>query len=167
MTTNLTFDFIVDKENKKIVIKREFAAALSLVWKAYTNPQILDQWWGPKPWKTLTKFMDFHEGGLWLYAMVGPEGQEHWSMFKYKTIQPENRFTGLDAFTNEKGYINESLPQSNWDVTFNQKGENTLVEKQISFTDLGQLEAILQTGFQEGITTTMNFLDELLPTLKK
>ena len=78
MSTNLAFDFSVNKETNTITVKREFAAELSLVWDAYTKSEILDQWWAPKPWKARTKTMEFREGGYWHYAMVGPAGEEHW-----------------------------------------------------------------------------------------
>ena len=52
MSINLLFDFSVNKENKTITVQREFAASLDLVWEAWTNPQLLDQWWAPKPFKT-------------------------------------------------------------------------------------------------------------------
>ncbi|MFN5417545.1 MAG: SRPBCC domain-containing protein, partial [Flavobacteriia bacterium] len=64
---NLAFDFTINKENNTVMVKREFAANLELVWEAWTNPEILDLWWAPKPYKTETKSMDFREGGRWLY----------------------------------------------------------------------------------------------------
>jgi uncharacterized protein YndB with AHSA1/START domain len=167
MRQNLAFDFSVDKENKKITVKREFAAELPLVWDAYTKSEILDQWWAPKPWKAKTKTMDFREGGHWLYAMVGPEGEEHWALANYKTIQPQKRFTGLDAFSDAEGNINKEMPQSKWDVTFTGKGDSTLVEFIISYDDLAQLEETIKMGFKEGLTMAMEGLDELLPKLKK
>src|SRR5690606_25060584 len=110
MNSNLQFDFSVDKENKKIEVKREFAAPLSEVWDAFTKSDILDQWWGPKPWKAKTKSMDFREGGTWLYAMQGPNGEEHWSVFKYDKIEKPRYFTGLDGFTDANGVINTQMP---------------------------------------------------------
>ena len=50
MKHNLALDFSVDKDNRTITVKREFAAEKSLVWDAYTKSEILDLWWGPKPW---------------------------------------------------------------------------------------------------------------------
>ena len=49
MSNNLKFDFIVDEENNTIVINREFDASIELVWEAWTNPEILEQWIAPKP----------------------------------------------------------------------------------------------------------------------
>jgi uncharacterized protein YndB with AHSA1/START domain len=167
MSKNLTFDFSVDKENKTITVKREFAADVSLVWDAYTKSEILDQWWAPRPWKAKTKKMDFREGGSWHYAMVGPEGEEHWAVANYTNIQPQKKFTGLDAFADADGNINKEMPQSKWDVTFSSKGESTLVEFRISYDDLVQLEKTLEMGFKEGLAMAMENLDELLPSMKK
>ena len=167
MNHNLAFDFSVDKENKKITIKREFAAELPLVWDAYTKSEILDQWWAPKPWRAKTKTMDFRDGGHWLYAMVGPKGEEHWSRADFKKVDPQKSYTGVDAFTDSEGNINKEMPQSNWVVTFINKGEKTLVDYTITYDDLKQLEATLEMGFKEGMTIAMEGLDELLSSLKK
>ena len=48
-------NFVVDKENNKVNVSREFAAPISKVWPAWTQSLILDQWWAPKPWKAKTK----------------------------------------------------------------------------------------------------------------
>jgi uncharacterized protein YndB with AHSA1/START domain len=167
MKANLAFDFTVNKENNTINVKREFAADVALVWDAYTKAEILDQWWAPKPWKAKTKRMDFREGGQWLYAMVGPNGEEHWSVANYKSITPQKKFTGLDGFTDSEGNLNKEMPQSKWDVSFSEKGDHTLVELMISYDDFAQLEATIQMGFKEGLGMAMENLDELLPNLKK
>lgn len=167
MNTTLAFDFSIDKVNRKITIKREFAADLPLVWDAYTKSEILDQWWASKPWKAKTKSMNFQEGGRWLYAMVGPQGEEHWAVLDYKKIIPKKGFTAIDAFSDADGNINKDLPGSHWEQTFTDKGDVTLVTGLISYETVEQLEAIIQMGFKEGITMAMEGLDELLPALKK
>jgi uncharacterized protein YndB with AHSA1/START domain len=167
MKQNLAFDFSVNKENNTITVKRAFDAALPLVWDAYTKSELLDQWWAPKPWKARTKTMDFREGGHWHYAMVGPEGEEHWALANYKDIQVQKKFTGLDAFADAEGNINKELPQSRWEVVFTAEGQQTLVEILISYEDLAQLETTIQMGFKEGLAMAMEGLDELLPSLRR
>ncbi|MFM7021402.1 MAG: SRPBCC domain-containing protein [Flavobacteriales bacterium] len=166
MSVNLFFDFSVDKENKTITVKREFAAELPLVWDAYTKSEILDQWWAPKPWKSRTKSQDFREGGNWLYAMVGPNGEEHWAIARYSDIKIQKGFSVFDAFTDAQGNVNKDMPQSKWEVKFTSKGELTLVEFVVTYSDLAQLEATIQMGFKEGLSMAMEGLDELLPSLK-
>ena len=167
MKHDLAFEFSVNKENKTITVKREFAAELPLVWDAYTKSEILDQWWAPKPWKSRTKSMDFREGGYWHYAMVGPEGEEHWAVANYKTIEPKRRFTALDGFADAEGVVNTEMPQSKWEVSFTPKEEVTLVENLITFDDLAQLETTIQMGFKEGLTAAMENLDALLAAQKQ
>ncbi|AKD04043.1 SRPBCC domain-containing protein [Pontibacter korlensis] len=167
MKKDLEFEFSVNKENNTITVKREFAAELPLVWDAYTKSEILDQWWAPKPWKARTKTMDFREGGYWHYAMVGPEGEEHWALANYKTIDPKKRFTALDGFADAEGVVNTQLPQSKWEVSFTPEEEVTLVENLIIFDDLAQLEATIQMGFKEGLTSAMENLDTLLVAQKQ
>lgn len=166
MSINLAFDFDVNKENNTITVKREFAADIPLVWEAFTNSEIMDQWWAPKPWKTKTKSMDFREGGHWHYAMVGPADEVHWCWADYIHIDPKKKYTGLDAFADEDGHVNKDLPQSSYEVSFTTMGENTLVTYHITYPDLAQLEATIQMGFKEGLSMALQNLDELLPSLK-
>lgn len=168
MNSNIKMEFSVNKENNTINIKREFAADLVLVWDAYTKSEILDLWWAPKPWKTKTKSMDFREGGRWLYAMCGPEGEEHWSFADYIKIQNQKSFTATDGFADADGKVNSELPQSKWKVDFNDLGsKKCLVTSEIAFGSLEQLETTIQMGFKEGITMAMEGLDEYLSALKK
>jgi uncharacterized protein YndB with AHSA1/START domain len=116
---NLLFDFTVDKSTKKVFINKEFDAELSLVWDAFTKPEILDQWWAPKPWASKTKVMNFEVGGRRFYAMVSPEGQERWSVQQYTSISPKTNFKYMNAFADADE--NPELPGSDWDLNFSKQ----------------------------------------------
>lgn len=167
MKLNLQFDFIVDKENKTITIRREFAAGRTLVWDCHTKQELLDQWFAPAPLTTKTKSMDFSEGGHWHFAMVEPNGTEHWSWTEYTTISPMDYYTTLDAFSNEEGKINLELPSGKWKVSFTDKGENALVETIVTYNSLQDLETVINMGMKDGMMATLEKLDELLLTLNK
>ena len=92
MKNDVLVNFYVDKENKKISVERTFKAPLEKVWAAFTEKEILDQWWAPKPWRTQTKSLNFTVGGYWLYAMKGPEGETHWCRADYKSINDLKAF---------------------------------------------------------------------------
>lgn len=162
MNNNLLFDFTVDKSKKTVFVKREFAAELSLVWDAFTTKEILDQWWAPKPWQSKTKVMDFRVGGKRFYAMVGPEGQEHWSLQEYTSITPKTNFKYLNAFADKDG--NPNLPGSDWDLSFSEKNGITTVSIVIYNESLERMEQMIEMGFQGGFTMTLNYLSELLAT---
>lgn len=100
----------MNKENNTIHVQREFNANLPFVWDAWTKPELLDQWWAPKPYQTITKSMDFREGGYWHYSMKGPNADCHWCRADYEHIDPHVTFSGLDAFCDEDGKINTDFP---------------------------------------------------------
>src|SRR5688572_29745547 len=127
MKNNLLMDFSIDKTNSTVRVKREFAAPISDVWAAWTEKELLDKWWAPKPWKARTKSMDFKVGGQRLYAMVGPAGEEHWALADFNSITPETNFKFLDAFCDNKGVINKDFPRSKWNVDFVESGDSTIV----------------------------------------
>ncbi|MFY8109024.1 MAG: SRPBCC family protein [Bacteroidia bacterium] len=162
----LLFDFIADKENSRILIKREFAAKKDLVWEAWTTPEILDLWWAPKPYQTKTKSMNFTIGGMWLYCMVGPENEVHWCRADYLSIEHQESYSGLDAFCDENANINTEFPRTKWNVKFEEHGENTVVNIINQFEKLEDLEQIIELGFKEGFTMAMGNLDEYFASKK-
>ena len=165
MKNDLLFDFTVDKATKTVFIKREFDADLSLVWNAFTKQEILDQWWAPKPWASKTKVMNFEVGGRRFYAMVSPEGQEHWSIQKFTSISPKTNFKYLNAFADKDE--NPQLPGSEWDLSFSEQNGTTTVRITIYNESLERLEKMIEMGFQGGFTMTLNYLENLLTTLSQ
>jgi uncharacterized protein YndB with AHSA1/START domain len=165
MKTTLLFDFTVDKAKKTVFVNREFDADLSLVWDAFTKPEILDQWWAPKPWASKTKVLNFEVGGRRFYAMVSPEGQERWSVQKYTSINPKTNFKFLNAFADKDE--NPELPGSDWDFNFSEQDGKTKVSISIYNDSLARMEKMIEMGFTEGFKATLNGLENLLTTLSK
>lgn len=156
-------DFIVNKETKTVSINKEFAADLSLVWDAYTKPELLDLWWAPKPMISRTKYMDFKVGGRRFYAMVSPEGIERWAVQKYTSITPKTNFKFFNAFADADE--NLQLPGSNWDLTFSEHDGTTTISISIYNESLERLERMVESGFREGAMMQLNNLEELLARL--
>ncbi|KIO51216.1 SRPBCC family protein [Flavobacterium hibernum] len=166
MESNLLMNFTVDKENKTVNIKREFRASLSDVWSAWTEAEILDQWWAPAPFKSQTKSMEFKEGGRRLYAMVGLEGEERWSSFDYTSISPKTNFKYASTFCDSEGNPNSEFASSYWSVSFSEQDNSTFVDIAIKRDSLPELEKLIEMGFKEGITVTMKSLDKIFENRK-
>ena len=163
---DLLFDFVVDKATKTVTITREFDADLSLVWDAFTKPEILDQWWAPKPFLSKTKVMNFEVGGRRFYAMVSPDGSfMKWAIQKYTSITPKTNFKYMNAFSDENE--NPELPGSDWDHTFSEKDGKTTVHISIYNESLERMEKQIEMGFTEGFKMSMTNLDNLLATLSQ
>jgi uncharacterized protein YndB with AHSA1/START domain len=159
----MNMEFIVDKETKTVSITAEFDAKRDLVWDAYTKPELLDQWWAPKPWASRTKVMEFREGGRRFYAMVSPEGDERWAVQKYTSITPKTNFKLFNAFADKDE--NLELPGSDWDLNFSEQSGKTKVSISIYNESLERLERMIEFGVREGTLMQLNNLEELLAKL--
>lgn len=163
MNNDLLFDFTVDKAAKTAFITREFNAGLSLVWDAFTKPELLDQWAAPAPMRAETKYMDFKVGGQRFYAMISPDGQERWAIQKYTSITPKTNFKMYNSFADKDE--NPELPGSEWDYKFSEENCKTKVSITIFNESLARMEKMIEMGFTKGFEMTMNNLDNLLATL--
>ena len=90
---------------QKIVITRIFDAPRELVWKAWTEPERVKRWWGPKDFTAPVIKIDFRVGGVYLYCMRSPEGKDYWSTGVYREIVRLERIVSTDSFADENGNV--------------------------------------------------------------
>lgn len=162
MTSIFKTQLSKDASKKQITVVREFAAPVAKVWAAWTEPNLIDQWWAPKPWKAETKSQDFRPGGTWFYSMVGPDGSRHYCRADYSAIETGNSYTGLDAFCDEQGNINPDFPRTNWHVIFEPSEAGTKVTVTMTFATEADMNKLIEMGFEQGFTMAHGNLDELL-----
>ena len=95
------------ESDQKIIITRIFDAPRDLVWKAWTDPDLIKEWWGPKDFTAPSIQIDFRKGGKYLYCMHGPKGTEFdkdfWSAGFFKEIVPMKKIISTDFFADEHG----------------------------------------------------------------
>ncbi len=156
----MLIDFTVDKPTKTVYVTAEFEADLDLVWDAYTKPELLDQWYAPKPWASKTKHMNFEVGGRRFYAMVSPDGEERWVIKKFTSISPKTNFKMFSTFADKDE--NPELHGSEWDVNFTEQDGITTVSINIYNESLERMERMIEMGFQGGITAQLQNLEDLL-----
>lgn len=163
MKPSILFDFVVDKSHKKVFVTRTFQAPIDLVWKAWTEAELLDQWWAPMPYTNHTKKLELKPGGLWHYYMKSPSNEIHWCFFAYEQIVKERTFSGKDAFCDEYAKVNSEIPSTHWKNNFTTLDEHyTEVKIELTYETLEALETIIAMGFKEGFTMGLNQLDALL-----
>ena len=155
-------NYATDASNKKLIVERVFDAPVEAVWKAWTQSDLLDHWWAPKPWKANTVSMDFREGGKWFYYMEGPDGSRHYCKVDYKTIVPNSSFSGYDCFADDKGGTLTDPPGMDGKCVFKAEGNTTKVEVEVTFASEDDLKKIVEMGFKEGFAMAHTNLDELL-----
>jgi uncharacterized protein YndB with AHSA1/START domain len=154
--------YTIVPETNQLIAERSFAATKSKVWQYYTTAELLDLWWGPAPYKAVTKSFDFKEGGHWHYVMQGPEGDAHYCVNNYKTIRPEESFAAFDGFANEDWSIKTDMPSSDWVVTFTENGGVTEVKVVLTCTSPQALNTLVEMGMREGFNQGLDQLEALL-----
>lgn len=150
-----------DASGKKLIVTRSFDAPVEKVWKAWTEAELLDKWWAPRPYRAETKSMEFKVGGTWLYAMVGPEGDKQWCRVDFTAIDEGRSFSADNAFCDEQGNKSD-LSVGRWTNRFESAGNKTNAYMELAFDNEEDLEKIVAMGFKEGFSMGLSNLDELL-----
>ncbi|MEO6316736.1 MAG: SRPBCC domain-containing protein [Chitinophagaceae bacterium] len=162
MSINQKAHFTTDAGAKTITVTKEIAAPVDVVWTAWTTAGQLDKWWGPEPWKAVTKNMDFTEGGSWVYKMQGPNGEEQWDKVIFTGIDAPRQFSATDLFTDEKGNKKADMPSTQWKNSFTKTSNGTRIVAELSFDTAANMNTILNTGFEKGFSKGLDQLEELL-----
>ena len=92
-----------DDEAERMVVTRTFDAPCALVWKAWTDPDSIVRWWGPKDFTVASCAMDFRVGGKFLCCMRAPDGQEFWNACDYFEIVPQEKIVFSMYFADSGG----------------------------------------------------------------
>jgi len=167
MKNDLLFDFNVDKTTNTVLVTREFAAELELVWDAFTKPEILDQWGAPDPWKTETVYMHFKVSGRRFYKMISPEGQEYFSVQDFTSISPKTNFKYISGMSDKDENINPDFYGAENNLDFSETNGVTTFRMSIKYKNLETLEMMANDHFKAGFTMTLNILENILATLSK
>jgi uncharacterized protein YndB with AHSA1/START domain len=96
------------------VISRVFDAPRELVWKAFTEPERMQHWWGPKGVTVVAAKMDFRVGGTFHYGMRVPDGGVMWGKFVYREIAPPERMVWVNSFSDEAGGMTRHPLSPTW-----------------------------------------------------
>jgi len=93
------------RNEKELRIVRVFDAPRERVWKAWTDPEQVKSWWGPRSFTAPFAKIDLRVGGKYLYCMRSPDGKDYWSTGVYREIVPLQRIVATDSFADEKGNV--------------------------------------------------------------
>ena len=118
--------------HREFVLIRAFEAPRELVWKAFTEPERMAQWWGPPGSKVGRYAMDFRPGGRYHFSMTFPQGGEMWGLFVYEDISPIDRLVYTHSFSDAEGNVGASPFGGPWParlhttMTFEELNEGTV-----------------------------------------
>ena len=143
-------------ETDRMVVTRVFDAPRELVWKAWTDPKYVMQWWGPKSFTSPVCKMDFRVEGKFLCCMRSPDGQEFWNGGVYHEIIPHEKIVlsmyfadaeGNKVEAAEYGIEHEAIEDAVDVVTFEDLGNG---QTRLTFTGNESMESAKDSGQLEG-----------------
>ena len=159
-------------EKHEFVIARTFAVPREKVWRAFTDPQEMQSWWGPKGSGVIAQKMDLRAGGNYHYGLRSPEGQAMWGKLVYREVTPPERLVFVNSFSDEQGGLTRHPMSPTWPlemlstVTFTENnGQSTLT---IKWEPIDPTTEELKTfeegrdGMHKGWTGTLDQLDAYL-----
>ena len=146
--------------DRELVFTRVFDAPRHLVFQAWTDPEHLKHWWGPKGCTLPVCNIDLRPGGVWHYCFVMPDGQESWGRAVYREIVPAERLVYADTFSDAEG--NVLSPEMLVTVTFEEQAGRTTVTIHTLFESPEERERIIGVGVIEGMNETLDRLEEHL-----
>jgi uncharacterized protein YndB with AHSA1/START domain len=142
--------------DREIRSERIFDAPRDRVWAAYTDPELIPQWYGPRGTTTIVDQMDVRAGGAWRFVMPGPDGSETAFRGTYREVTPPERIVQTFEWEGMPGHVAIET------ATFEDLGERTKVTTVSLFHTPEERDGMLASGMERGMNETYARLDELL-----
>ncbi len=159
MTTTAKTQFHTEPGVPQIVITREFDAPRELVFRAYTDPELLAQWMGPRRFTLTIDQLENRNGGIWRFVHRDSDGHEdafRGVMHGTPTVDSMVRTFEYEGFP---GHISLET------LTLEDRGGKTFVRINSVFQSVEDRDGMIQSGMEAGLTESMDRLEELLARL--
>jgi uncharacterized protein YndB with AHSA1/START domain len=143
--------------DREIVMTRLFDAPRALVFDAYTNPEHLPHWFGPRGWTLPVCEIDLRPGGSWRFVMRGPDGTEMGMSGVYQEVAPPERLVSTESFDDYPGETLNTL-------TLTEEDGKTTYTVTVLYPSKEVRDAVLASGMQEGAAESFDRLAEHLQT---
>ncbi|HMA75045.1 MAG TPA: SRPBCC domain-containing protein [Xanthobacteraceae bacterium] len=105
---------VIERDNGAFIIARTFDAPRDVVFKAFTEPERMKRWWGPKGFTVIASTMDLRPGGTYHYGLKAPDGSTMWGKFVYSEIVAPERLVFINSFSDENGGITRHPMSPTW-----------------------------------------------------
>jgi uncharacterized protein YndB with AHSA1/START domain len=164
-----------ESTERELVITRVVNAPREMVWKALTEPERLEHWWGPKGFTAHVHKLELRPGGIFLYSQHSADGRVMWGRWVYREIVAPELLVSVQSFSDEKGNPTRNPMIANWPLetlatsTFTERqGKTTIVVRMVpvNATELERKTFADSLNFmEEGFDGTFAKLDNYLATL--
>lgn len=152
----------IDVAENQVVYTRVFAAPRDLVFEAWTRPEHVRRWWGPRGYTMTVCEIDLRSGGAYRFVHRGPDGNEYPFKGVYREIVPSERLVYTQIF-DVPGLSDHELLVT---VNFDERDGQTLLTGRLLFESVEDRVAAMDTGMAQGMAETLDRLEEHLAVLR-
>lgn len=148
-----------------MTVVADFTVTRERLWEAYTDPRQIEKFWGPVEWPATFTRHDVFVGGRSHYFMTGPEGERSAGFFEFVAVDEGRFFEVRDGFAGDDDEENTDMPSMRMTFEFETTDSGSRLVTTTHFGTLDQLEQLLGMGMEEGMTSAMGQIDEVLADL--
>lgn len=148
-----------------MTVVADFAATRERLWEAYTDPRQIEKFWGPVEWPATFTRHDVFVGGRSAYFMTGPGGERSAGFWEFLAVDDGRFFEVRDGFAGDDGEENSAMPSMRMTFSFEDTDGGSRLVTTTHFGSLDQLEQLLDMGMEEGLTSAMGQIDQVLADL--
>ena len=154
-----------DLDALTMTVIADFAASRQRLWEAYTDPRQIERFWGPVEWPATFTRHDVFPGGRSHYTMTGPDGETSSGYWEFLAVDPGHSFEVRDGFADADGNESTDMPSMRMTFQFEDTDGGSRLITTTRFGSLDQLEQLLGMGMEEGMTSAMGQIDQVLADL--
>lgn len=149
-------NIIAEPGKQEVIITRTFDAPRDLVFKAFTDPELVSKWWGPRSVTTIVDKLEVKPGGVWRYVHREPDGSEYAFHGVYHEVTQSERLVYTFEYEGMPGHV---LLET---VTFEEYDGKTKLIDQSVFQSVADRDGMVQSGMESGAGESMDRLAELV-----
>ena len=150
------------QDETTLVITRVLNAPRALVWKMFSDPYHLAQWWGPAGFTNRVEQLDFRTGGRWRHVMIGPDGREFPTDNDILEVTPPERLVYRNAPADPAIFGDNPPPGFTKTLTFTEAGGRTTLTLVCTFDQPAHKDAVVRRGFVIGTNESFDKLESHL-----
>jgi len=147
------------EDSRTLVITRTLNAPRALVWKMFSDPYHLAQWWGPKGYTNRVERLDFRTGGSWLHVMIAPDGKEYPTNNAILDVREPELIVYRNTPADPKVFGDNPPPGFTKTLTFEEAGGKTILTLVCTFDTEQHREAVIRRGFVLGTNESFDKLE--------
>jgi uncharacterized protein YndB with AHSA1/START domain len=148
---------VTTPSDQEVMLTRVFDAPRRMVFDAFTKPDLLKRWFGPRGWSLSQCEVDLKVGGKWRFVLRSPEGQEMGMSGVWRELQPYDRIVHTESFDDFPG-------ESQVTTVLTEKDGKTTLQATVRYASKEVRDAVIASGMEHGAAESYDKLNEMFAT---